>query len=128
MAKEKEVDLQIEVGIDQKALLQRYNNSTLVAYAPHNEPFGLVPLEAMACGKPVVGVNEGGVKETVINELTGLLVDRDPEKFGRTLQLMLSKPDLVDQYGRNGRRHVLENWSWERSVQKLEQHLASLIS
>jgi glycosyltransferase involved in cell wall biosynthesis len=128
LAKEKEVDLQIEVGIDQNALLQRYKDSTLVAYVPHNEPFGLVPLEAMACGKPVVGVNEGGVKETVINELTGFLVDRDPEKFGQALQLMLDNPDLVDQYGRNGRRHVSENWSWDRSVQRLEQHLASLIS
>ena len=128
MAQEKEVDLQIEVGIDQNTLVQRYNDSTLVAYAPHNEPFGLVPLEAMACGKPVVGVNEGGVKETVINEKTGFLVDRDPEKFGQALQLMLDNPDLVDEYGRNGRRHVLENWSWDRSVQKLEQHMASLIS
>lgn len=128
LAKEKEVDLQIEVGVDHKTLLQRYKDSILVAYAPHNEPFGLVPLEAMACGKPVVGVNEGGVKETVIHEVTGLLVDRDPEKFGQALQLMLSKPDLVDQYGRNGRRHVLENWSWNRSVQKLEQHMSSLIS
>jgi glycosyltransferase involved in cell wall biosynthesis len=127
LAKEKGVDLRIEVGVDPATLVQKYNAATLVVYAPYNEPFGLVPLEAMACGKPVVGVNEGGVKETVIHAFSGLLVDRDARKFGQALQTLLETPTLIDQYGRNGRLHVLENWSWDKAVQKLEGQLSRVI-
>lgn len=123
LAKEKGVELQIEVGVDQGTLIRRYNDAALVAYAPHNEPFGLVPLEAMACGKPVVGVKEGGVKETVVDNFTGRLVDRDTRKFAEAVQLLLENPALAAQYGNNGRRHVLENWSWEKSADNLEQHM-----
>ncbi|MEO8357319.1 MAG: glycosyltransferase family 4 protein [Chloroflexota bacterium] len=123
LAKEKGVELQIEVGVDQGTLIRRYNDAALVAYAPYNEPFGLVPLEAMACGKPVVGVNEGGVKETVVDNFTGFLVDRNPRKFAEIIQLLLKNPSLADQYGRNGRKHVLENWSWEKSAWNLEQQM-----
>lgn len=123
LAKENEVELHIEVGVNQATLVQKYNNAVLVAYAPYNEPFGLVPLEAMACGKPVVGVDEGGVKETVVNQYTGLLVERDPRKFGEAIQLLLEEPTLRNQYGKNGRKHTLENWSWEKSVNKLEQYM-----
>ncbi len=123
LAKEKGVELQIEVGVDQATLIRRYNNAALVAYAPYNEPFGLVPLEAMACGKSVIGVNEGGVKETVVDNFTGCLVDRNPRKFAEVIQLLLENPSLADQYGRNGRKHVLENWSWEKSASNLEQQM-----
>jgi glycosyltransferase involved in cell wall biosynthesis len=123
LAIEKEVDLRIEVGVNQATLIQKYNNAMLVAYAPYNEPFGLVPLEAMACGKPVVGVDEGGLKETIVNKYTGLLVERDPGKFGEAIQLLLEDQTLTAQYGKNGRKYTLENWSWEKSVNKLEQYL-----
>lgn len=127
LAKANHVDLHIEVGLDQTALTQRYKDALFVAYAPYNEPFGLVPLEAMACAKPVVGVNEGGVKETVVDCYTGFLVERDPLKFGQAIQRLVSDPVLAEQYGENGRRHVTENWSWERSVAELEKHMQRVI-
>lgn len=127
LAKEKGVDLHIMVGVDQHTLVRKYRNAALIAYAPYNEPFGLVPLEAMACGRPVVGVDEGGVRETVVDQLTGFLVDRDAVRYGRAIQILLENPALAAQYGKNGRMHVLENWSWEKSVQKLERHLCSVI-
>jgi len=123
LAGEKEVDLRIEVGVDQKTLVQKYKRSALVAYAPYNEPFGLVPLEAMACGRPVVGVDEGGIKETVIDKYTGLLVERDAQKFGQAIQSLLENRPLIAEYGSNGRKHVLEQWSWEKSVSNLERHM-----
>jgi glycosyltransferase involved in cell wall biosynthesis len=126
-ARERGVDLSIEVRIDQETLVRRYNGATLVAYAPYNEPFGLVPLEAMSCCKPVVGVDEGGIRETVANGLTGILVERDPKKFGNAIQLLLENTGLADQYGMNGRKYVLENWSWEKAVSSLEQHLYGVI-
>ncbi len=127
LASENKVKLYIEVRVDQATLVQRYNDAILVAYSPYNEPFGLVPLEAMACGKPVVGVNEGGVKETVVHEQTGLLVERDATKFGKAIQHLLDDPVLAKKYGENGRRQVMEKWSWEKSVAELEKHMQQVI-
>ncbi len=127
LAREKDVDLHIEVGIDQNTLIRKYNEAILVAYAPFNEPFGLVPLEAMACGKPVVGIREGGVKETVVDNYTGVLVDRDPRKFAEAIQRLIDDPALASQFGKNGREHVLENWSWEKSNSRLEQHFSAFL-
>jgi glycosyltransferase involved in cell wall biosynthesis len=127
LAREKEVDLHIEVRIDQETLVQRYNNAALVAYTPYKEPFGLVPLEAMSCCKPVVGVDEGGVRETVANGLTGILVERDPQKFGKAIQSLLENPSLMNQYGMNGREYALEHWSWEKAVTTLENHMYTIL-
>ena len=63
--------------ITDEELVILYNKAKLVVYTPYMEPFGLVPLEAMSCGTPVVGVNEGGVMETVLNGKTGILVERN---------------------------------------------------
>jgi glycosyltransferase involved in cell wall biosynthesis len=127
LAIENEVNLQIEVDVSQDILVRRYNEAMLVAYAPFNEPFGLVPLEAMACGKPVVGINEGGVKETVIHKSTGLLVERNPRSFGEAIRSLLEDRALIELYGTNGRKHVLENWSWEKATSDVEKHLSSAV-
>lgn len=127
LAQEHGVSLHIEVGVDQATLIQRYKEAALIAYAPYNEPFGLVPLEAMASGKPVVGVDEGGVRETVIHHYTGFLVERDACKFGKAIQQLLQDPTLAAHYGANGRKHVMENWSWEKAVYELEKHMHEII-
>ena len=119
------VDLQVLIGLDTSELAVQYSKARLCVYAPVLEPFGLVPLEAMACGTPVVGVREGGVQESVVHKHTGLLVERDPIQFAAAVQHLLSSPTLASEYGRNGREHVLCKWSWDRAVARLENHLMS---
>ena len=92
------------------------------------EPFGLVPLEAMACSTPVIGVREGGIQESVIHEYNGLLVERDVRLFGDAIQYLLANPDLSSNYGRNGREHVMMNWTWEKSVSSLNSYFAKCAS
>lgn len=53
---------------------------TATLYLPKDEDFGISPLESMACGKPVIGVGEGGVKETVLHEQTGYLCPANPSE------------------------------------------------
>jgi glycosyltransferase involved in cell wall biosynthesis len=124
LAEQNGVQLEVLEGVKVDGLRDLYNRARLCVYAPVMEPFGLVPLEAMACGTPVVGVREGGVQESVIHEQTGLLMERDARQFGAAIKHLLADPDLAETYGRNGRAHVVRNWSWENSVAILEKHLA----
>jgi glycosyltransferase involved in cell wall biosynthesis len=119
------VQLQVKSNLDVNKLREEYTDAKFCVYAPVLEPFGLVPLEAMACGVPVIGVSEGGVPESIMHERTGLLVERDPEKFAGAMQHLLSNPDLVLEYGRNAREHVLRNWTWDQSTDSVERHLAA---
>ncbi len=109
--------------VSNERLVELYNQAKVTVYAPMREPFGLVPLESMACGTPVVAVREGGMQETIIQEQTGLLVERDPAQFAKAVQYLLSNPDLAAEYGHNGQEHVLRNWTWDQAVTTLENHL-----
>ncbi len=128
LAAQHEVDLKVLPHVNSDELEALYNKARLCVYAPVLEPFGLVPLEAMACGTPVVGVREGGVKESVVHEHTGLLVERDPAQFAAAVQYLLSTPTLASEYGRNGREHILHHWTWGQSVTTLEGHLTACAS
>lgn len=125
LAIELDVELEILLSLDMAELTTQFNQARLCLYAPVLEPFGLVPLEAMACGTPVVGVCEAGVKESVVHQQTGLLVERDPAQFAEAVCFLLANSALAAEYGRNGREHVLRNWTWEQSVAELESHMAA---
>jgi glycosyltransferase involved in cell wall biosynthesis len=64
-----------------------------IVMLPGEEDFGIVPLEAQACGRPVVAYARGGALETVISEETGLLVDRaDPPAFADAIRRAIDRP------------------------------------
>jgi len=104
-------------------LVAAYNRAAVVAYPPILEPFGLVPLEAMACGVPVVGVAEAGIRETVVHGETGVLTERDPVEFGLAIKTLLEDEALRNCIGNNGRRHVLAHWTWDQSYTALEKNI-----
>jgi glycosyltransferase involved in cell wall biosynthesis len=117
------VNLRIEVGLPLADLVCRYNEAALLAYVPYNEPFGLVPLEAMACGTPVLAVAEGGVLESVVDGVNGRLLPRDPHQFAATIQSWLENPQLSRQLAEQGRAYVLQKWSWDEVAVNLETYL-----
>lgn len=121
------VDLQVLTNLNTSELAVEYNKAQLCIYAPVLEPFGLVPVEAMSCGTPVVGVREGGVQESVVHNQTGLLVERDPVQFATAVQYLLSNSRLVLEYGRNSREHILRHWTWDASVAQLENHFLACV-
>ena len=123
LAMMRNVDLQILTSLDTDELRVLYNRAKLCVYAPHLEPFGLVPLEAMACGTPVVGIREGGVQESVVDGLNGLLVDRNPVEFGKAIERLLADQDLRKQFDLNARNYVEQNWSLKSSTDQLEKYL-----
>jgi len=83
--------------IPEEHLLELYATCKGVVYTPIDEDFGLVPVEAQASGKAVVGINEGGIRETVINGLTGFLVDPHPESLKKAIQRVSEEPQRYEK-------------------------------
>lgn len=123
LAAERNVDLSLRLQVPLDELVRLYNVARCTVYAPIMEPFGLVPLESMACGTPVIGVREGGVRESVIDGGTGLLVDREPESFARAVETLLRDRALAMRLGQQARDHVAAAWTWDRAVRELESYL-----
>jgi glycosyltransferase involved in cell wall biosynthesis len=119
------VSLQFQHLINDEELRYQYNRATLTVYAPVMESFGLVPLESMACGTPVVGVAEGGVRETIKHGSTGLLTRRDPHEFGEAICTLTNNPSIYRKYGQQGRETVVKHWNWEKAILTLTNYLSS---
>ncbi|MHC6594985.1 glycosyltransferase [Arthrobacter sp. C152] len=99
-----------------------FRSADAVVCAPWYEPFGIVPLEAMACGVPVVAAAVGGLRDTVVDHATGLHVPpRDPEAIGSALALLLENPDLRARLGQAGERRARTRYSWERVAAETEK-------
>jgi glycosyltransferase involved in cell wall biosynthesis len=126
-ANELNVEMEILSLIDDEELAILYNQAELVVYSPYLEPFGLVPLESMACGTPVVAVKEGGVRETVIHKKTGLLIDRDEELFGEAVTKMLSKDYKRYDMGKNAVKTVENYWTIDHAGERLLEHLTRVM-
>jgi len=86
----------------------------------------LVPLESMACGTPVIGIAEGGVQETVLDGITGRLVPRDPDELAAAAAELIARPQLRSEMGQAGRSYVEREWTWDRAIANLEQHLSEV--
>jgi D-inositol-3-phosphate glycosyltransferase len=97
---------------DVPALLR---SADAVVCVPWYEPFGIVPLEAMACGRPVVASAVGGIQDTVVDRVTGLLVPpRRPDALAGALRDLLASATRGLAYGIAGRDRVLARYDWER--------------
>jgi glycosyltransferase involved in cell wall biosynthesis len=98
-----------------------------VLYPAFNEDWGLVPLESMAFGKPVIAVNRGGPEETVVDGVTGYLVDPTPEAFAGAMERLADDPELVRRLGAAARPRA-ELFDWARFAEKLDRQVDQLVS
>ncbi len=122
------VEFEPLVRISDQEMNDVLSRARMLAYAPYLEPFGFAPLEANACGLPVVAVAEGGVRETVQNGVNGLLVAHEPEAMAAGIDRLRYDPILAHQLGENGRRLVSEQWSMASSIDRLEHRLKQAIA
>lgn len=114
------VELDLRERVSDAELAELYARARAVVFAPHREPLGLVPLEAMAAGTPVVAAREGGIPETVMDGQTGYLVPRDPTALAERIQYLLENREEAEAMARAGRERVVKHWNWDRSVDALE--------
>jgi glycosyltransferase involved in cell wall biosynthesis len=120
------VDLTVELNVDESRLHDAYRRAAVFAYGSHHEGLGLAPLEALAHGRPVVAVAEGGVQETIDNGVTGFLTSRDTREFGRCVSKLLADGDMRDAMGTAGRTAVSSKWTWDVRGRAFEQRLIQL--
>jgi alpha-1,3/alpha-1,6-mannosyltransferase len=96
-----------------------------VLYTPRGEHFGIVPLEAMAAGRPVVACNSGGPLESVVNGETGFLRRPTPEEWAGAMRALLA-PGAAERMGRAARAHVRARFSRAAFGDRLEEIVLEL--
>jgi len=127
LARERQVDFTPAVRVSDEVLIAALSGAAMMVSAARLEPFGLAPLEANACGLPVVAVAEGGVRETIQDGVNGILVEHDLEALAGAIQYLRTHPDEAARMGEAGARLVAERWSATAAVGRLEQHLQAVI-
>ncbi len=108
---------------NREALKYYYSAADIFVTTPWYEPFGITPIEAMACGTPVVGANVGGIKFTVRDGETGYLVPpNDPVALTERLEHLYRHPNLLSIFRRQAIRRANDLFTWQR----VASHIAEL--
>lgn len=108
---------------------QLYRSVDVVVSAPWYEPFGTVPLEAMACGVPPVVTAVGGHLDTVVDGETGLVVPpKDPAALASRINELLANPQWRRQLGLAGVRRVRSRYGWDRLARATEAVYRQVLS
>jgi D-inositol-3-phosphate glycosyltransferase len=119
--------IQLVGGVPREDMPSWYRSADVLACAPWYEPFGLTPLEAMACGIPVVATAVGGLTDTVVDGLTGDLVrPRDPRALGSVLRRLLGDPMRRLAYATAALDRARQVYSWRRCAAQLNSLYAAV--
>ena len=103
-----------------EALGAYYCASDVFVTTPWYEPFGITPVEAMACGRPVIGADTGGIRSTVVHGKTGFLVPpKDPDSLADRLAELAADRTLCKRMGEAGRMRARRLYTWKRVGQDL---------
>jgi D-inositol-3-phosphate glycosyltransferase len=101
-------------------LLHYYSAADVFVTTPWYEPFGITPLEAMACATPVIGAAVGGIKSTVLEGRTGYLVPaRNPQALAERLALLHGDPAHARQLGEAGWRRAHQHYTWRSVAERI---------
>jgi len=108
------------VGQQPRAALRLwYGAADVFVSMPWYEPFGITPVEAMACARPVIGAEVGGIKSTVVDGLTGFLIpSRDPRALAERLALLHADPALGRRMGEEGLLRAWRHYTWRAVAQQ----------
>ena len=126
LAAESGVDFDCRIMVSDAELVRLLQTSLCMAYAPRLEPFGFAPLEAGACGLPVVAVAEAGCRETIRHGETGLLVEPDPALMGAAILRLRGDDTLRTALAARALEWVEREWTWNKANDRLEDFLRRL--
>lgn len=123
------VDFSLEIRLPEEFLRMRLQHAIALVYPSILEPFGYAPLEANACGTPVIAIAEGGIRETVQDGVNGLLVkDRQPASWAAAIKRLITEPGLQEKLAQQSAEWVCQKWGINESIMRLEGELESVAS
>ncbi|MGW0337363.1 glycosyltransferase [Streptomyces sp. NPDC003011] len=109
-------------AVDPARMPALIGSADAVLCTPSYEPFGIVPLEAMACGVPVVATDVGGHRDSVADQVTGRLVPAaDAEATAEAVRELLADDGLRRRTGAAGRERALARYTWQRVADGVEE-------
>lgn len=113
---------------DRSELRYYYGAADVFVTTPWYEPFGITPVEAMACARPVVGAEVGGIKSTVVDGESGFLVpSRDPRALAERLAVLHNNPALAQSMGDEGLRRAYQHYTWRTVARKAASIYATVV-
>jgi len=111
--------IRLEPPCPQPELANWYRAATIVMVPSYSESFGLVAVEAQACGTPVVAAAVGGLRTAVRDGVSGVLVDsRDPARYARAMRDLIDRPQKLAQLSAGAREHA-SRFGWSATVDRL---------
>ncbi len=111
--------IRLEPPCPQPELAKWYRAATIVMVPSYSESFGLVAVEAQACGTPVVAAAVGGLRTAVRDGVSGVLVDsRDPARYARAIRDLIDRPQMLAQLSVGARAHA-SRFGWSATVDRL---------
>ncbi|MCX6357558.1 MAG: glycosyltransferase [Candidatus Aureabacteria bacterium] len=124
LAENLKVSLRIATRVDDHELVRLYNGALALCCAQVREPFGLVAIEAMACGTPVIAVREGGLAESVRDGVNGILTERDEEQFSSALKRLQGDRGLWNRCAEGGIESVRRYWNIDAACERFLKTLS----
>jgi len=118
--------IEFKVHLSDRELFSLYQRCYSVLFTAFNEDWGIVPLEGMAFGKPIIAVNRGGPRESIINNYNGFLVEPTPKSFSDVMSKLAGNFKLVLKMGKAARAHVAK-YDWNNFVKKIDNYLENYI-
>jgi glycosyltransferase involved in cell wall biosynthesis len=113
---------------DRKRLQQLYTKATLFVMPSIYEPWGNVYTEAMAHKLPCIGTHVGGVPDIIVDGETGYLVPpNQPQILADRILRLLRNPDMAREMGERGYRRAMQEFTWDRVVERMQPHLDHLM-
>jgi glycosyltransferase involved in cell wall biosynthesis len=125
LADEAGVRLKVVIGASDEELVELYQTARVTLYLSFAEPFGLVSLEAQACGSPVIVSDEGGLPETIVPGATGWAVAREPGAVAERLA-EFADTEVAAAFGTSAAAHTALGWSWTDSSDRLKSLLSEV--
>lgn len=113
------VHVEFKAFVDDHELSNFYCSAITTIYTPHLEPFGLVSLESMACGTPVLGISEGGIRETILDGKSGFLLPWDEFQFAEKIELLRDDEILRNNMSNFSINYVKNNFNWGRTAKTI---------
>ena len=122
-------DLRIELGVgdlviflgkrDQDSLQYYYSAAEMLVMPSHYESFGMVALEAMACGTPVIATQVGGLQHLVQDQVTGFTIpNNNPDALEEKITILICKPELREKMSQKSTSYA-QSFSWNTITEKL---------